>query len=167
MGAVKNAFGTPENGGYTKLDALTPEQKTFLDQQLSQAGINTQQAAAGYQSFLPGGQGNQPIINAANQNFQQQTLPSILNAYGTGSKGSSSLNQALAAGAANLNTNLGAQLAQNQLTAAQGMSGLGLGQTQASLGTAGFAYSPTAKPFWQEAALAGTEAAGRIIGSKV
>jgi len=82
------------------------------------------ESAAGYREFLPGGGGGQAIAQAAQNRFQQQTLPSILNAFGSGAKTSSALNQALAAGAANLNTDLGAELARMQLGAAQGIGGL-------------------------------------------
>src|SRR5260221_8382949 len=113
-------MGGSSSGGYMRKDVNTPYQNTELNRILGMANPNMQQAGAGYAQFLPGGGGGQPIINAANQNFQQQTLPSILNAYGSGNKGSSALNQALASGASNMNTDLAALLSQLQLQAAQG-----------------------------------------------
>jgi len=133
-------MGQSKGGGYIKKDVLTPGQTSLIDQLLAQAGGNLGQAAQGYAQFLPGGGGGKAITEQANKNFQQQTIPSILNAFGTGSKGSSSLNQALAAGASNLNTDLASQLAQMQLQAATGLSGLGLGQGGIGAGTPQFAY---------------------------
>src|SRR5271170_6606026 len=104
-------MGQSKGGGYQQLPTLTPQQTTLLNQFLGQGGQNTQNAAAGFQQFLPGGGGGQAFQEQANKNFQQQSIPSILNAFGSGTKGSSSLNQALASGAANLNTDLAAKLA--------------------------------------------------------
>ena len=151
-------MGQSKGGGYVKKEAVTPEQQTLLNQFLQQAGLNTQQASQGYAQFLPGGGGGEPIAQAAQQRFQQQTIPSILNAFGTGSKGSSALNQALAAGGANLNTDLAAQLAQMQLQASQGQGNLGVQQGQ--LGSKDqFAYLQRQQPFWQSAILAGLSGA--------
>lgn len=161
-------MGQSKDGGYIKKDVLSPEQTTLLQQLLSQASGNANQAAQGFSQFLPGGKGGQPIINQANQNFQQQTLPSILNAFGSGAKSSSALNQALAAGGANLNTDLASQLAQLQLGAAQGLGGLS--QSQAGLGiqTPQFAFMQRQQPFWQSALLGalgiGGQAAGGFLG---
>lgn len=146
-------MGQPKNGGYSKLDALDPSQIGSVLQSLQMGMGNQQQAAQGYASFLPGGGGGKPIIDAANKNFQQQTMPSILSALGSGSKSSSDLNQALAAGASDLNSNLGSMLAQMQLSAAGGLAGLGSNQQQAGL-TNTFAYQPTQMPFWQQLLLA-------------
>ncbi len=158
-------MGQGKGGGYKKKSTVTKEQKRFLDQMLSQAGKNQAAASQGFTQFLPGGGGGQPIINAANKNFQEQTVPSILNTFGTGSKGSSALNQALAASASNLNTDLAAQLAQMQLSAASGLGGLGAQQGQ--LGSQDqFAYLQRAKPFWQSALEAGIGAAGSIGGGQ-
>lgn len=156
-------MGQSKNGGYQKLDAVTKEQKTLLDQYLKQAQGNTAGAAQGFNQFLPGGGGGQAFQQQAQKNFEQSTVPSILNAFGTGSKGSSSLNQALASGAANLNTDLAAKLADMQLQASQGLGNLGLGQGQ--IGSKDqFAYSPKQTPFWQQALLGGIGAAGKVLG---
>lgn len=160
-------MGQSKGGGYTKKEAITPEQKMFLDQILGQAGGNFGQAAEGYRQFLPGGGGGEAIANAAQQRFQQQTIPSIMNAFGSGSKGSSALNQALAGGAANLNTDIASMLAQAQLQAANGLGNLGLGQGQ--LGSRDqFAYLQKQMPFWQSALLGGisggSQAAGQWLG---
>ena len=133
-------MGQSKDGGYIQKDAVTPEQKSFLDQILQMAGGNLGQAAQGFGQFLPGGGGGKAITDQANKNFQQQTIPSILNAFGSGSKGSSSLNQALAAGASNLNTDLASQLSQMQLQASQGLGNIGLGQGGIGAGTPQFAY---------------------------
>lgn len=123
-------MGQSKGGGYEKLPTKTPEQTSGLMNLLQQALQNSQGAAQGFNQFLPGGKGNEAIANAAQQRFQQQTVPSILNSFGQNVKGSSSLNQALASGAANLNSDIAAQTAQNSLQASQGLAGLGLGQGQ-------------------------------------
>jgi|HubBroStandDraft_2_1064218.scaffolds.fasta_scaffold59049_2 hypothetical protein len=156
-------MGQSKGGGYIQKDTLTPEQKSFLDQILGSAGGNINQAAQGYAQFLPGGGGGKAITDQANKNFQQQTIPSILNAFGTGSKGSSSLNQALAAGASNLNTDLASQLAQMQLQASQGLGNLGLGQGGLGASTPQFAYLQKQSPFWQSALLASLNAGSQGI----
>lgn len=156
-------MGQSKGGGYIQKDAVTPQQKSLLDQLLGMAGGNINQAAQGFSQFLPGGGGGQAITNQANKNFQQQTIPSILNAFGTGNKGSSSLNQALAAGASNLNTDLASQLAQFQLGASQGLGNLGLGQAGLGAGTPQFAFMQKQMPFWQSSIL-GTLGAGGQLG---
>lgn len=157
-------MGQSKGGGYVKKDAVSPEQLTYLQNALRQATSNQQLASQGFQSFLPGGQGGQPIIDAANKNFQQQTLPSILNAYGSDNKGSSGLNQALATGAANLNTDLASQLAQLQLSASQGIGNIGQGQASLGAQTNPFAYMPKQEPFWQTALLGGVQTGGNVLG---
>ncbi len=160
-------MGQSKGGGYSKKAAITGEQKNLLSQLMQQAIPNQQQAAQGYQQFLPGGGGGQPIINQANRNFQQETIPSILNAFGTGSKTSSALNQALAAGAANLNTDLASQLSQLQLSAAQGLGNLGQGQAGLGAQTSQFGYQQNQQPFWQQLLLGGIGAGGQIGGGLI
>lgn len=143
-------MGQSKGGGYTKKAALLPQQKSALFNLLQQSSPYTQQAAQGFQQFLPGGGGGDAIAKAAMQRYQQQTIPSILNAFGSDNKGSSSLNQALAASAANLNTDLAAMLSQAQLSAAQGLGGLGTNLGQLGLGTPGFAYLQRQPPMWQQ-----------------
>jgi hypothetical protein len=174
-------MGQSKSGGYQKLDTQNEGQKGLLQQLLGLSGQNLQgggdiasnpayqQAIQAFQSFLPGGQGFQPIQQEANRNFQKNTIPSILNAFGGNSKGGSALNQALAQGGANLNSSLGAQNAQMQLGAAgqavgaaqvpfqQGLQGAGLG-----LGTSPFAYQQKQTPFWQQLLLGGAQAAGKL-----
>jgi hypothetical protein len=158
-------MGQSKGGGYDKLPTLTPEQQTMLNQFLGQGGANTNAAAQGFMQFLPGGGGGQAFQDQAKKNFEQSTIPSILNAFGQGTKGSSSLNQALASGASNLNTDLAAKLAEMQLQASQGLGYLGLGQ--AGLGSKDqFAYAPRQQPFWQQALLGGIGAAGSIWGAR-
>lgn len=138
------------NSGYNQLPTFNPEQLSLLQSIMQQAPQFTQQAAQGYQQFLPGGGGGQPIIDAAMKNYQQRTIPSILNAFGTGARGSSSLNQALASSASDLNTNLGAQLANMQLQASEGLGRLGTtGQSQ-GLGAQPFRYIQAQPPIWQQ-----------------
>lgn len=162
-------MGQSKGGGYTQKPAVTPEVSDLLKQLISQASPNLQSASQGFQQFLPGGGGGQAISNAAQNRFQQETIPSIMNAFGTGAKSSSSLNQALAAGASNLNTNIAAQLAQMQLQAAQGQSGIGSQQAGIGAGTPQFAYLQRQMPFWQSALLAGisggSQAAGSYLGA--
>lgn len=157
-------MGQSKTGGYTKQTTVTSGQKNLLNQLMAMAGTNQQQAAQGYQQFLPGGGGGQAITNAANQNFQQNTIPSIMNQFGVGAKSSSALNQALAAGAANLNTGLASQLSQLQLSAAGGLGGLGTSQAQLGAGTPQFAYTQNQQPFWQSALL-GTLGVGGQLGA--
>lgn len=147
-------MGQPKGGGYTKKSNFTPGQESLLNQITQNAGQYTNQAAEGYRQFLPGGGGGQPIIDQAMQRYQQQTLPSIMNAFGSGAKTSSALNQALGASAANLNTDLAAQLSQMQLSAAQGLGNLGLGSQSQGLGAQPFSHLQTAPPFWQDMILA-------------
>lgn len=148
-------MGQSKGGGYKRIQTLSPQQTTLLQQLLSQASPQLQGASQGFNQFLPGGGGGEAIVNAANQRFQQQTIPSILNAFGTGSKTSSALNQALAAGAANLNTDLAAHLSQMQLAASQGLGNLGLGQANLGVQTPTFGYMQRQQPFWQSALLGG------------
>ena len=154
-------MGQSKDSGYAQKTTVTPELQTLLNQFLSQAGANTQSAAQGFNQFLPGGSGGKPIIEQANKNFQQNTIPSILNAFGTGTKGSSALNQALASGASNLNTDLASQLSQLQLQASQGIGNLGA--TQGQIGSKDqFAYLQKQAPFWQDLLLAGLNAGGNV-----
>lgn len=155
-------MGQSKDGGYTKKTTVTPELQTLLNQFLSQAGGNTQQAAQGFAQFLPGGGGGEAIKAQAMRDYQQRTIPSILNAFGSGAKGSSALNQALASSAADLNTNIASQLAQMQLQASQGLGNLGLGQGQ--LGSKDqFAYLQRQPPLWQQMLLAGVGSSGDIL----
>lgn len=155
-------MGQSKGGGYEQKSVITPEIQSFLQQILGPAMGNQQAAAEGYKQFLPGGSGGQAITDQANKNFQQQTIPSILNAFGSGAKGSSSLNQALAAGASNLNTDLASMLSQAQLHAAGGIGNLG--NSQASLGTQTpqFAYLQKQPPLWQQLLQTGISSAGQV-----
>jgi len=156
-------MGQSKGGGYMQKSTVTESQKTLLDQLLANANPQLQQAAQGFLQFLPGGGGGEAIANAAQQRFQQQTIPSIQNAFGVGAKSSSALNQALSAGAADLNSNIAAQLAQMQLQAAQGLGNQGL--QQANIGSQPqFAYLQRQQPFWQSALLAGISG-GSQLGS--
>lgn len=152
-------MGQSRGSGYSKIPTTTSAQQTLLDQLLAQALPNYQQAAQGFQQFLPGGTGGQAISSNAQRMFQQQTIPSILNSFGAGNKGSSSLNQALAAGASDLNSNIAAQLAQMQLGAAGGLGNLATGQANYGL-TPQFAYMPKAQSPFQNAILGGLSGAG-------
>jgi hypothetical protein len=136
--------------GYTEESTMQGGQQSLLDEIMKMAGPYMQQAAGGYQQFLPGGGGGEAMKQQANQNFQQNTIPSILNAFGSGTKGSSSMNQALASGASNMNTDLSSMLSQLQLQAAQGLGNLGMGASQQALGTNTKAYMPKAPPVWQQ-----------------
>ena len=156
-------MGQSKGGGYDKKETLLPEQMGNLQQLLGLSPQLLQQAAQGYAQFLPGGGGGQAMTEQANKNFQQQTLPSILNAFGAGSKGGSALNQALAAGASDLNTNLASQLAQMQLGASQGIGNLGLGASQTGLGTPGFAYLQRQPPLWQQLLMSAASNSGNLM----
>lgn len=161
-------MGQPKNGGYQQLPTMTPQQQTLLSRILDISGNNLAPGDSLYnlsqdklKSFLTG-EGFEPIKQAANQNFQQSTLPSILNAFGADAKSSSALNQALAAGASNLNTNLGSQLAQMQLGAAGQANQQALQPATMGLNAQPFAYQQKGNPFWQDLLLAGVGAGGQI-----
>jgi hypothetical protein len=179
-------MGAPKGQGYTKKASLTGTGSDVLEQLLQQSGQDLgaggnlaqnplyQQAVEGTRQFLPGGQGFAPIQAEAQRNFQQQTIPSILNSFGSGAKGSSALNQALAGAGQNLNSSLASMLAQMQLQASgqastlaqqpyqQGLQGANLG-----LGTSPFAYMQRASPFWQDLSLALVGAAGKAGAAKL
>jgi len=161
----------------------------FQGANLNKANALSEEAAQGYRQFLPGGGGGEAIANAAQNRFKQQTIPDILNAYGSDAKTSSALNQALAAGASNLNTDIASQLAQMQLVASQGIGnvgaqrgqlglgrsgqqlealkaygGLGIGQAQIGLGASPFGYAERSNPFWQNLLMGGIGAGGNALG---
>jgi hypothetical protein len=158
-------MGQTSGNGYDKVSTVTPEIQKLLQMFAGQAGQNTQAGAEGLKDFLPGGKAGNAITNQANQNFQQQTIPSILNAFGTGNKGSSSLNQALASGGAKLNSDLASQLSQLQLGASGSLGSLGLSQGGTAASTPQFAYQQQQTPFWQDALLAALGAGGQIGGA--
>lgn len=153
-------MGQSKDGGYKKVDTLLPQQRTLLESILS--GNN--QAAQGYSQFLPGGGGGDAIKAQALNDYQQQTIPSIMNAFGSDSKSSSFLNQALAGSASDLNTNLASMLSQLQLSAANGLGNL----QQGAINTPGFAYMQRQPPMWQQILQsvlgAGGSAAGGFLG---
>ena len=155
-------MGQSKGSGYEKLDTLPPQIMTLLNQFAQQSGANFQGAAEGYKQFLPGGGGGEAIANQAQQRFQQQTIPSILNSFGQGSKSSSALNQALAAGGANLNTDIASMLAQLQLGASQGLGNIGTAQSQQATQTPQFAYQQKQQPLWESALLAAIGGAGQL-----
>lgn len=156
-------MGQSKGGGYQKMETMTPEQKAYQQANLSQSMPWMQQAAGGYSQFLPGGGGGKAFQDAAMQRFQQQTMPSIMSGFGSGAKTSSALNQALAAGGANMQTDLAAQLAQMQMQAAGGMAGLGQATGQQGMQPA-FMYQQKATPWWQDV-LGGLIGAGGQAGA--
>lgn len=177
-------MGQSKGGGYVQKDVLNQDQQTLLSQLLGGANSNLgsganlsqnplyQQAVSATQQFLPGGNGFAPIQQQAMNNYQQNTVPTLLNSLGSNAKSSSALNQALAASAGDLNTNLAAQQSQMQLGAAGQAAGLaqlpfqqGLQAANLGLGTSPFAYMQKQLPFWQQLLLGGTQAAGGIAGS--
>lgn len=162
-------MGLGKGGGYLEKSTMSPEQSSILQQILGQSGQGMQgggglaqnplfqQSQQAVGQFLPGGQGFAPIQAEAMRNFQQQTLPAIMNAYGSGAKSSSALNQALAGAGQNLNTALASQLAQMQLGAAgQGAQmammpqQLAMNQANIGLGQQTKAFMPQQQPFWQQ-----------------
>jgi len=153
-------MGQSKGGGYQKLDTLQPNQQSLLDQMIKQYGGFSNQAAQGFQQFLPGGGGGKPIADAAQKNYLQSTVPSLLNKLGSNSKGSSSLNQALGASASDLNTNLASMLSQLQLQASNGLGNLGQFAGQQGLQTPGFAYTPKPQSRWQSGLQGGIQGAG-------
>lgn len=145
-----------------KQDTVTPEIQQLLRQLASSAGNNANAAAEGFNQFLPGGGGGQAISDAAHRRFQQETIPSILGAFGQNVKGSSSLNNALASGASNLNSDIASKLAEMQLQASQGLSNQAANQANTAAGTQQFAYQPRQQPLWQSALLAGIGGGSKI-----
>lgn len=160
-------MGQPKNGGYTQLPTMTPGQNTLLNQYIGNALPWQQQAAQGYSQFLPGGEGSKPIVDAAMNRYKQQTIPSIMNAFGSNAKSSSALNQALASSASDLNTNLASQLAQMQLQASQGLGAMGSNAGNQALNTQSFAYQPTQTPFWQDLLLSLIQGGSQVVSSAV
>lgn len=158
-------MGQSKGGGYTQLPTMNQGQQQLHGQYLNQAMPWMNQAAEGYSQFLPGGGGGQPLIDAAMNRYKQQTIPSIMNAFGSNSKSSSALNQALGASASDLNTNLAAQLAQMQLQAASGLGGMGQNVGNQALNAQTFAYQPTQLPFWQQAILSAIPGLSSIGGA--
>jgi len=181
-------MGPPKGGGYIKKDVLTPTGNSVLEQLLKLAGNQFQsagditqnpayqQALSATQSFLPNAQGQTPgfapIQAEAQRNFQQQTIPSILGAFGQGNKGSSALNQALAGAGQNLNSSLGSLLAQMQLQAANQSGNLaqipynqGLQSANLGLNTSPFAYLQKANPFWQDLLLSGISGISKVAAA--
>ena len=163
-------MGQSKGGGYTQKPTLPPNILELLNSLVGQSQANTQQAAQGYSQFLPGGGGGQAIQNEAQRQYQQNTIPSILNAFGSGNKGSSALNQALASSAADLNSSLASHLAGMQLNASQGLGSLGLSQQQMATQTPQFAYFGNQQPLWKRAISGGAKgalsggAAGAALG---
>lgn len=169
------------SGGYERKRSVSRGQQklsnqaaSFAGQQFDLGGIQNnplyQQALQTLQSFQPGGQGFTPIAQEAQRNFQQQTIPQIMNAFGTGSKSSSSLNQALAGAGQNLNSSLAAQQSEYALNSLQQLfSALGIpfeqGIQAANVANQKdqFAFTPKATPFWQEATLGGIQAGGNAL----
>jgi hypothetical protein len=145
--------------GYDKATTLTPQQSAAQNEVLAMIAPYLQQAAQGYQDFLPGGKGTQALTEQAQRNFKQSTVPQIMNSFGSGAKGSSALNQALAAGAADLNSNIAAQQAQYQLAAAQGLGSIGSTASQ-QLNNPSFSYVKKAPSIWERITGAGTGAIG-------
>lgn len=156
-------MGQSKGGGYTQKPIFSPDVNTFLQKLLGQSNESTQSAAQGYQQFLPGGGGGQAIQKEALRNYQQETIPSILNAFGSDNKGSSSLNQALAGSAADLNSSLGSQLAQMQLSASQGLGSMGLGQQQLATQPRN-AYLQRQPPMWQQILQGALGVGGQALG---
>lgn len=157
-------MGQPKGGGYQKLNVNTPEGSALINQLIQQVIPNYQAAAGGFKSLLPGGEGGRPIVEAANKNFQQNTIPQILSSFGQGTKGSSSLNNALAAGGANLNTDLASQLAQMTLGASQGLGNLAAQQQSGGLSPQ-FAYQQRPQSFLQSLMLGGIGLGGQLGGA--
>jgi len=166
------------SGGYERKRSVSRGQEKISNQAASIAGQQFdlggiqnnplyQQALQVLQGFQPGGEGFTPISQEAQRNFQQQTIPNILNAFGTGSKSSSSLNQALAGAGQNLNSSLAAQQSQYSLESIGkllGALGIPFEQGIQAANVANqkdqFAFTPKATPFLQEVTLAGINAAG-------
>ena len=155
-------MGQSKGNGYNQVPTMTGDQTAFSQQALQQALPWLQQSAQGFQQFLPGGGGGQPIIDQAMQRYKQQTIPAITNAFGSDSKSSSALNQALASSASGLNTDLASMLSQMQLQASGGLGNLGQSVGQFG-GKDRFAFLRQQPPQWEQllkAAIGGATGAG-------
>jgi hypothetical protein len=152
-------MGQAKDGGYMQKSTVTPEQKSFLDQILAQGGIG-QQAMQGLSQFMPGGTGTDPIAAQARQGFERQTLPAIMEAMGTGAKGSSGLSQTLAGAGTDLEGQIAAMRSQMGLQA----TGMGLQSAMGAATEPQFAFMPRQMPFWQQATLGGLGGLGGIAG---
>jgi hypothetical protein len=164
-------MGSPKDGGYKKINTIDKRTQSLLQQLFEEGGPLRKQAAAGFSQFLPGGTGQQSIIDSATKRFQNQTLPGITTGFGASeSKGSGALNRALAQGNIDFQTDLEALLQQNSLQAAQGAGQLGLGAAAQIAGTPTTGYLQRPTPFGQSAILgalgAGGTAAGGYLGRR-
>jgi len=158
-------MGQSKGSQFTREPVVTPEQQSYLNQILQLSAQYAPQAAQGFQQFLPGGGGGDAIARAAQNRFQQQTIPQIQNSFGTDNKGSSALNQALAAGGANLNTDIASILAQMQLQAASGLGNLAQGQGALGAGTSQFALAPKQPSFLQQLLTGTIGQGGQLAGA--
>lgn len=149
-------MGQSKTGGYNQVPSYTGGQNSLLDQvlQFSRGGLSGQglganpiyqQAINATQGYLPGGAAYNPIVNQANRNFTEQTIPGIMNAFGTDNKGSSALNQALAHAGENLNSNIASQMAQTGLQASNQLGNLAM--QPYNLGLTGSQQGLNAQPF--------------------
>ena len=157
-------MGQSKGGGWDKKATVSPEQLTMLQNMMKQAFPQMQESAEGYRSILSG-EGTKAIGDEAQRKFQQQTIPQIMTAFGSGSKSSSALNQALAAGGADLNSSLSSSLAKMKLGAAQGMGNLATSQAQIGAQTPQFDYMQRQTPYWQQALLASISGGSQIASS--
>lgn len=151
--------------GYRKINTQTAGQSQ-LQNLLEQVAIqNQQQGAAGINQYTAGGAGANPIINQANQNFQRQTIPSILNAFGSENKGSSALNNSLAQAGSDLNSQIASLLAGMGLDASKSLASIGTDQSRQALGTQPFSYQQKQPSTIQQLLLSLLGVGGQIGGA--
>lgn len=172
------------SGGYERKRAVSKGQEkvsnqasSFAGQQFDLGGIQNnplyQQALQVLQGFQPGGEGFTPISQEAQRRFQQETIPQITNAFGSGSKSSSALNQALAGAGQNLNSSLASQQSQYSLDSiGKLLQALGIpfdqGIQAANVANQKdqFAFTPKSTPYWQSATIGGINAGGQYLGNR-
>ena len=148
---------------FETLPGLNPQATSYLEQLWPQLQQMMSQSQQGFEQFLPGGEGGKPIIDQAMKQFNQQTIPDIMNAYGSNSgQNSSALNQALASGGANLSTDLAAKLSEMQMTAAQGMGQLATSNQQSGLANSGMNYMQKQPGFLKQMLLSLLGATGEV-----
>lgn len=157
-------MGASKGGGFQKLGTLTPGQNQFADQSLANSSQFAGQAGSAFNKYLSP-EGTQGIQNQALNRYNQQILPSIMNQFGSSSKSSSALNQALAASGKDLTTDIQALIEQLGLTGAQGLGSLSASQGQQGI-TPRFGYQQPALPFWQQLLLGGIGGASNGLGQR-
>lgn len=134
--------------GYDKIDALTPEQGSFLQQLMQMlGGMGMQGGQAGIQHYLdilsnkPGA--FEAFEAPMKRQFNEQVMPGIAEQFaGVGGLSSSAFPQQMAQAGKGLSENLASMRAGLQGQAAQGLMGGLQGLGGLGLGTKAFGFAP-------------------------